>query len=158
MVQIIRSQSLEAWTPAPVNPTSLLDWGQMPLPIDARKKPTGVKVHVSTGEGVEITWSDGHASRYEFPYLRDHCPCATCNDERLKKEENAAKPAGADLFPMYKPKVTAKAAASVGNYAIHIDFTDGHTTGIYSFDHLREICPCDACAREFRAAAKETTA
>ena len=101
-------------------------------------------------------WSDGHASHYDFPYLRDHCPCATCNDERLKKEGNAGK--GADLFPMYKPKVTAKSAAAVGNYAIHIDFNDGHTTGIYSFDHLREICPCEACAREFRPAAKETSA
>lgn len=124
--------------------------------MDARKKPAGVKVHVSTGEGVEVTWSDGHVSQYDFPYLRDHCPCATCNDERLKKDEDAGK--GPELFPMYKPKVKAKAANAVGNYAIHIDFTDGHTTGIYSFDHLREICPCEACTHEFRAAAKETTA
>jgi DUF971 family protein len=130
----------------------------MPLPIDARKRPSGVKVHVSTGEGVEITWSDGHVSHYDFPYLRDHCPCATCNDERLKKEENPAKAAAKEVFPMYKPKAKAKAANAVGNYAIHIEFTDGHTTGIYSFDHLREICPCDACAREFRPAAKEKTA
>ena len=130
----------------------------MPLPIDARKRPSGVKVHVSTGEGVEITWSDGHVSRYDFPYLRDHCPCATCNDERLKKEENPAKTRASEAFPMYRPKAKAKAATAVGNYAIQIEFTDGHATGIYSFDHLREICPCEACAREFRPAAKEKTA
>ena len=57
----------------------------MPIPQDARKKPLSIKVHVSTGEGVEITWSDMHTSRYAFPYLRDHCPCALCNDEREKK-------------------------------------------------------------------------
>lgn len=130
----------------------------MPLPVDMRKKPSNVKVYVSTGEGVDISWSDGHTSHYDFPYLRDHCPCATCNDERLKKEEHAAKPGAGALLPMYKPKAKAKAATAVGNYAIQIEFTDGHATGIYSFDHLREICPCEACAREFGAAARKTTA
>jgi DUF971 family protein len=128
----------------------------MPLPIDPRKKPTDVKVFVTTGEGVAITWSDGHASRYTFPYLRDQCPCATCRDDREKKAEE--KPGDADLLPMFKPRVTAKSATSVGNYAIQIQFSDGHSTGIYSFDALREMCPCEACAKEFRHAAKETTA
>ena len=57
----------------------------MATPLDPRKKPTAVKIHVSTGAGVDITWADGHASHYDFPYLRDACPCATCNDEREKK-------------------------------------------------------------------------
>lgn len=124
----------------------------MPIPIDVRKKPIGVKVHVTTGEGVEITWSDGHTSRYDFPYLRDHCPCALCNDERTKKEKLGEATGSSAALPMFKPRVKAKSATAVGNYAIQIEFTDGHATGIFSFDHLREICPCDACAREFRAA------
>jgi DUF971 family protein len=128
----------------------------MPLPIDARKKPTDVKVFVSTGEGVAITWSDGHSSRYAFPYLRDHCPCATCNDEREKKAHEP--PGAANPLPMFKPRVTAKSATSVGNYAIQIQFSDGHATGIYSFAALREMCPCETCAAEFGSAAKETTA
>jgi len=119
----------------------------MPIPIDARKKPASVKVHVTTGEGVEITWSDGHRSRYDFPYLREQCPCATCNDEREKK---AAQGSGGAVLPMFKPRVTAKSAAAVGSYAIQIQFSDGHATGIYSFEHLREICPCEECGREFR--------
>jgi len=53
---------------------------------------------------------------------------------------------------MFKPKPKARAAHPVGNYAIQIEFTDGHNTGIYSYDYLRTICPCEACAREFRAA------
>ena len=58
----------------------------MPIPIDPRKKAAAVKIHVTTGAGVDITWADGHASHYDFPYLRDECPCATCNDERAKKD------------------------------------------------------------------------
>jgi DUF971 family protein len=123
---------------------------EMPIPIDIRKKPIGVKVHVTTGEGVEITWSDGHTSRYDFAYLRDHCPCALCNDERQKKEKFGSAIGSSAALPMFKPRVKAKSATAVGNYAIQIEFTDGHATGIFSFDHLREICPCDSCAREFR--------
>lgn len=127
----------------------------MPLPIDSRKTPVDVKIYVTTGEGVAIKWSDGHTSRYDFPYLRDHCPCATCNDERLKKEQD--KP-GTVLLPMYKERVKARGAKAVGNYAIQVDFSDAHTTGIYTFEHLREICPCEECAREFRGEVKHTTA
>jgi len=126
----------------------------MPIPIDARKKPASVKIHVSTGEGVEIVWSDGHASRYDFPYLREQCPCALCRDEREQKEKTAS----SNPFPMFKPRVTADSASAVGNYAIQIKFNDGHATGIYSFDCLRELCPCEACGKEFRSVSKEVSA
>jgi DUF971 family protein len=119
----------------------------MPIPQDVRKKPTDVKARVSTGEGVDVTWSDGHISHYPFPYLRDLCPCALCNDEREKKARLATSPVA---LPMFKPRVTAKSAQAMGNYALQITFSDGHATGIYSFEHLREICPCDACGRDFR--------
>jgi DUF971 family protein len=130
----------------------------MPLPIDLRKRPVSVKVNVSTGEGVEVTWSDGHSSRYDFPYLRDHCPCALCNEERAKRERlGASSKTGGAVLPMFKPRVKAKAATAVGSYAIQIEFTDGHATGIFSFEHLREICPCEACQRNFRASGGEST-
>lgn len=54
-------------------------------------------------------------------------------------------------LPMYKPKPRAQAATQVGNYAIQITFSDGHFTGIFSYDYLRTICPCEECARAFRA-------
>jgi DUF971 family protein len=131
----------------------------MPIPLDSRRRPASVKIHVTSGAGVDITWADGHASHFEFEYLREWCPCASCDDERRKKQ-NATVPAsptpgtlpgmGAAL-PMFKPKPRAVAALPVGNYAIQITFNDGHATGIYSFDYLRHICPCNACAREFRS-------
>ena len=125
----------------------------MPLPLDPRKKPADVQVHVSTGGGVDITWADVHASHYDFIYLRNQCPCALCNDERSRKGTPAASasaPASA-VLPMFKPRAQARSAHAVGHYAIQIDFTDGHATGIYSFDYLRTICPCEDCAREFRS-------
>lgn len=126
----------------------------MPIHLDMRKKPTGVKVHLSSGEGVEVAWSDGHTSRYDFPYLRDHCPCAMCNDEREKKARAGSSTA---VLPMFKARVTAKKAQAVGNYAIQIEYSDGHATGIYSFGHLREICPCEACRHEFGGSGEQVS-
>jgi DUF971 family protein len=125
----------------------------VPEPLDPRNKPTDVKVHVTSGSGVDVVWGDGHSSHYEFAFLRDECPCATCNDRRQKEASMKAPgaAAGGAVLPMYKPKVTARAAKPVGNYALQIEFTDGHSTGIYSYEHLRTICPCGECARAFRA-------
>ena len=124
----------------------------MPIPIDQRKKPTAVKIHVKTGAGVDITWADGHSSHYDFTYLRDQCPCATCNDERAKKDSMppATNLLSSPLLPMYKPKPRAQAATQVGNYAVQISFTDGHSTGIFSYDYLRTLCQCEECGRAFR--------
>jgi DUF971 family protein len=125
----------------------------MPIPIDERRKPAKVKIHVSTGAGIDITWADGHSSHYDFGYLREECPCAMCNDERMKKQVKGPQTApiqSSPLLPMFKPKLTAQSAHAVGNYALQMDFNDGHTAGIFSFDYLRTICPCPDCAREFR--------
>jgi DUF971 family protein len=126
----------------------------MPIPLDPRKKPADIKVRVSTGAGVDIVWADHHTSHYDFVYLREHCPCAMCNDERLKKEGMAAHTSSTigsgAVLPMFKPRPTARAAKAVGNYAVQIDFSDGHTTGIYSYDYLRTICPCEECGKAFR--------
>jgi DUF971 family protein len=121
----------------------------MPTPTDLRRKPTSVKIHVSTGAGVDITWADGHASHFDFTYLRDHCPCATCNDERAKKEalaETSPSFATSHALPMFKPKPRAQSAQAVGQYAIQLFFSDGHSTGIYSYEQLRAICPCPECS------------
>src|SRR5260370_13011321 len=97
----------------------------MPTPLDPRKKPTSVKIHVSNGTGVDVTWADGHASHYEFAYLREECPCATCNDAREKKASlGAAAPTflSSPALPMFKPKPPPHAPPQVANYAIQISF------------------------------------
>lgn len=124
---------------------------------DLRKKPVTVRVHVTTGTGVDISWADGHSSHFDFLYLRDHCPCANCKDERLKKpstESAAALPAsgiGTGVLPMYKPKPKARHAEVIGRYAIQLEFTDGHSAGIFSYDYLRMICPCEECTENFQS-------
>jgi DUF971 family protein len=125
----------------------------MPAPVDLRKKPLDVRIHVSSGVGVDITWSDGHSSHYDFHYLREHCPCAGCADEQRKRAEidRHSPAAGPAALRIFKPRPSARSAEPVGQYAIKINFTDGHSTGIYSFDYLREICPCDACHRDFHS-------
>src|SRR5262249_42299111 len=116
--------------------------------------PVDVRIHVTSGAGVDIRWSDGHASHYEFTYLRDWCPCATCNDERYKKAAMAAPAPGASgVLPMFKPKPRAQSAKSVGNYSIQISTSYRYTTVILSPDHPRSICPAAEVAELSRAAA-----
>ena len=101
-------------------------------------------IAISKSTGIKIDWRDGHYSDYSLAYLRDECPCATCTGahgtEPLKS--NYSKP---ELFPMFKPALRMDSVEAVGNYAIRIFWNDGHSTGIYSFDHLRKICPCEEC-------------
>jgi len=46
---------------------------------------------------------------------------------------------------MYQPALKMLGVEPVGHYAIRIDWSDGHKTGIYSFEHFRRICPCEEC-------------
>ena len=52
--------------------------------MDPVADPKSVKVNVTTGTGMDIEWKDGHQQRLRFPFLRDACPCALCNEEREK--------------------------------------------------------------------------
>src|SRR5947208_1391312 len=102
-------------------------------------------IAISRSKGIEIDWKDGHHSSYGTEYLRDWCPCATCTgshgtEPRRKSSEQPANP-----FQMYTPKIGMIAAEPVGHYAVKISWNDGHSTGIYSYDHLRAICPCAEC-------------
>lgn len=111
---------------------------------DPRTEPTSVKVLLTSGEGVAIEWRDGHRSRYSFPYLREQCPCATCRERRARGQSVTQSRIRGDL-PVYQEPARAVQAEPVGHYAVRFDFSDGHTTGIYSFPYFREICPCEDC-------------
>lgn len=84
-----------------------------------------------------IKWVDGHESRWRLSHLRRRCPCASCIDEWTN--EPILKPGDVD------ENILATRVESVGRYALVINFTDGHTTGIYSFGLLRELCQCAQC-------------
>jgi DUF971 family protein len=112
--------------------------------------PTKVRVLITEGKGLEIDWSDGHHSAWNFAWLRDACPCATCNDERDKQGRKAGQPKAkaANLLPMYTPPAKPASAQAVGRYAIQFNWLDGHNSGIYSFDFLRRHCQCSECRFE----------
>ena len=109
--------------------------------------PKSVKVNVTTGTGMDIEWDDGHRTHFAFQWLRDACPCATCTEERNTHHRNPGEPAkqAASLLPMYKEPARPKEVKPVGQYALNIAWNDGHASGIYSWDYLREICQCEEC-------------
>ena len=88
----------------------------------------------------DVTWNDGHFSSFPSWYLREKCPCASCVEEftGVRRIEPGSIPSSLE-----RVSVTA-----VGNYALHFGWSDGHSTGIYTFDYLRKICPCPQCLPE----------
>lgn len=85
-----------------------------------------------------ITWSDGQRRLYGYAELRDACPCATCREKRAVP---ADKPA--NLLPVLAAAearpLDVLGMKPVGNYAYSIAFSDGHDTGIFTFELLREL-------------------
>lgn len=89
---------------------------------------------------LQITWSDGLAKTYGFRELRDACPCATCREKRNAPPAAAANPMSLPLLSAAELQpLRVVGMKPVGNYAYGIEFSDGHDTGIYTFELLREL-------------------
>lgn len=93
------------------------------------------KIKRTEDNKLSIIWNDDSVSEIGMNLLRDECPCVHCKGETV-------------LLSSYIPiKDPFKAAGfyeiekiePVGNYAIQIFWKDGHNTGIYSFDYLKEL-------------------
>jgi DUF971 family protein len=89
-----------------------------------------------------IEWGDGHHTALPLALLRHKCPCASCRTLRdapadpfrvLSASEAAAVPELSDIAP-------------VGRYGIKLIWADGHSTGIFSYEFLRGLCPCPECS------------
>ena len=106
-------------------------------------------IAISKSKGIKIDWKDGHHSDYGLTFLRDKCPCATCTGAHgtAPREPEANNP-----FQMFKPALKMLGVEPVGNYAIRINWSDGHNSGIYSYEHFRRICPCEECRKAFSQA------
>jgi len=80
---------------------------------------------------ISINWSDEAETKYNAANLRRACPCAGCinewTGEKMLKAENVA------------DDLSFSSISIVGRYALNFHFSDGHDTGIFSFDYLRKL-------------------
>jgi DUF971 family protein len=91
-------------------------------------RPSPKKIKAPHGATVfEIEWSDGTKATIPHEILRGYCPCATCQGHSGSIE--------------YKPggNLELREIRRVGNYALTLEWGDGHDSGIYSFDYLSKL-------------------
>ena len=95
------------------------------------------RIHADrTARTLLIEWADGHQTTYDFVTLRWLCPCAFCRGEM-------GMPGWLDSSPtLSEAQTTLTDLALVGQYAVAPTWADGHHTGFYTFQRLREECPC----------------
>lgn len=86
-----------------------------------------------------IEWSDGQRRLYRSSELRKACPCATCREKRAAGEGDKMQSLLKVIAPHEAEPVAIAAMEPVGNYAYKLHFSDGHDTGIYTFEFLREL-------------------
>lgn len=89
------------------------------------------------GSALRIVWQDAHVSEYPPRQLRLTCPCAGCVDEMTGRKLLSPESVDSSVHPLE--------INYVGRYALSFRWSDGHDTGIFPFQYLRELCPCDAC-------------
>ena len=104
-----------------------------------------LEIELERTKELRIRWDDGRVSVFPLAFLRRMCPCAACRTEREEKPRNA--------LPVVRgpeqqsDMATAAAAGLVGNYALRIEWQDGHNTGIYDYDLLRSLGQTASLAR-----------
>ena len=108
-----------------------------------REIPAGLTANKTKRE-LTIQWKDGHTSVYPFGLLRAACPCASCRGghENMRPEPDP------EVFQRQLEDSSSTRLArieAVGQYAITIEWEDGHHYGIYNWHFLRALCPCAEC-------------
>jgi DUF971 family protein len=78
-----------------------------------------------------IRWNDGTVSEFPSRFLRSSCPCAACVNEWTGEKMLDESRIPADIKPAR--------LLPVGRYAMAIHWSDGHKTGIYSYDYLKKL-------------------
>ena len=86
-------------------------------------------IDVAPGGAIRISWPGSPEVTIPALALRDACPCAACVEEGTGRKVLDSATIPADIHPL---EVTA-----VGAYAVQFHWSDGHSTGIYSWDTLR---------------------
>ncbi|HXL74336.1 MAG TPA: DUF971 domain-containing protein [Burkholderiales bacterium] len=90
--------------------------------------PIEIKLHQKS-RVMEISFSDGRSYRLPYEFLRVYSPSA----------EVRGHGPGQEVLQTGKREVEIRALEPVGSYAVQPVFSDGHSTGIYSWDYLYEL-------------------
>jgi DUF971 family protein len=90
--------------------------------------PTGITLHQKS-RVLEIAFSDGRSYRLPYEFLRVYSPSA----------EVRGHGPGQEVLQVGKRAVEIRALEPVGSYAVQPQFSDGHSTGIFSWDYLYEL-------------------
>lgn len=93
--------------------------------------PLSIRAHRQEGI-LELCWETGTTFRLPFKYVRGECPCASCIEEWTGRRI-----LNLDTIP---DTIVPTEIRPVGNYALKITWSDGHNTGLYTWDHLRTLC------------------
>jgi len=99
------------------------------MPTPDSETPTQIQQH--DARTLSIAWADGTESLLDVRALRLACGCAHCVDEWSGEPLLTPDSVPEDVAPV--------GIQSVGRYAIQIDWSDGHATGIYPFEWLRRL-------------------
>jgi ATP-binding protein involved in chromosome partitioning len=103
----------------------------MSNPVGQAPNNTPQKIEQAGPDALRIAWADGATFVYPVRGLRLSCACAHCVDEWTGANLLDPDSIPDDIHPV--------AVQSVGRYALQIDWSDGHSTGIYTFERLREL-------------------
>jgi DUF971 family protein len=93
--------------------------------------PTNIRALQEQG-CLELRWDDEKVYRIPYKYVRGECPCASCIEEWTGRRL-----LDLDSIP---DEIKPTTVSFTGNYALKIAWSDGHSTGLYTWDHLAEIC------------------
>ncbi len=92
--------------------------------------PTNIKA-LQTEQVLELTWPDNRVDRLPYRHIRSYCPCASCRDEWSGERI---------LDPRtISPSIKLEGMEGVGNYAVRLVWSEGHSSGLYTWETLRSL-------------------
>ena len=102
------------------------------ITLTAHSAPPPESIDLTEQGELRIAWPGGFTATIPYRVMRDLCPCAGCVEEGTGKKLLDPASIPADIHPAR--------IEPVGNYAVKISWSDGHDTGFYSWQTLREVC------------------
>ena len=92
--------------------------------------PTNIRA-LQPDQALELTWDESRTVRLPYRFLRGECPCASCRNEWTG--ERILDPS------TIRPDLKIEAMEPIGSYAVRIAWNDGHSSGLYTWDNLRQL-------------------